>query len=378
MTRKTKKEKIAKVTEKLQKEKVLEEFKEWAKLIIEKLNKIINYFEEVLIITHDNPDPDAVSTCLAVLRYLHKEKPQMKIEIRAKKESISPETTTIINSLGIEIKPLTRIRNKKNRAIVLLDVESTNQSNLKIPNIQPDLIIDHHSPNSPFTSTAAIITLLMTTLEVEIQEDLSTALFVGIEIDTHGFTSDKFTDFDALAFKILSPLINIKLRKKIVKCGYSEGYRLMLKEAFSKDFYQRAGSTVVSGVGFIKPNQQTGAAKVADFLLEEKGVESVVVIAFVEDEKSDSEGNITSQEIYVLPTTRSSTATQSAEELNKKVFGNLTGGSSTMASGRIPLLKKTIKEIKDARKFNNEQLLRGIFIQRLNEYKDKVLTSQSE
>jgi len=115
---------------------------------------------------------------------------------------------------------------------------------------------------------------------------------LGIKTDTNDLVSKKVSKFDILAYrKILSPLVNDQLLKEIVKCGYSASYRKILVNALEKYRYQE-GSTVISGVGYIKPNQLTDLAKIANFILEEEGVEKVIVISIVEHERRDKEGNI--------------------------------------------------------------------------------------
>jgi len=57
-----------KVIEKLTKDEIIEEFKELKKSIIEKLKSLKN--KTIAIITHNNPDPDAVSSSFALKKFL--------------------------------------------------------------------------------------------------------------------------------------------------------------------------------------------------------------------------------------------------------------------------------------------------------------------
>lgn len=386
------------IAEKLLQKDILEEFREIVQPIIEGLNNVIEKIKhkktfKIALISHTNPDADATSSLFTLKRYLlsrlkkeeakrtRREEPA--VEIFASGDSFPRETIVMMNRIGIKINPLEEFNKKEHRAVILVDVASVKQSNLAMENIEPDLVIDHHGSEDPFGSTATIVTLLMDILDPEILNDekLVTALSIGIEIDTNNRTSEKFSKFDALAYrKLLDHLIDDQLRKEIIKCGYSNSYREMLTNATSSNkYYHREGSTVISGVGYIEPKQRTGLAKIADFLLDEEGVEKVVVLAIVEDEIRDGEGNIIDHEKFIIPATRSSTGTQNAHELNEKVFGkNVAGGDAVKASGEVPLDFEMIKRIERAKKDKNEKILEGYFLDILNRYKEIILEEQTE
>lgn len=387
------------IAEKLLQKEIFEEFGEIAQPITEGMDKVIEKIKnkktlKIALISHTNPDADAASSFFALKKYLlsrlKKEEESKRIqreepavEILAGGDSFPRETMVIMNRIGIKIKPLKEFNKKKHKAVILVDVASVNQSNLSMENIEPDLIIDHHGNEDPFGSTATIVTLLMDILDPEIldDEDIVTALSIGIEIDTNNRTSEKFSKFDALAYrKLLDHSINDSLRKEIMKCGYSSSYREMLANATSPDkYYHREGSTVISGVGYIEPKQRTGLAKIANFLLDEEGVEKVVVLAIVEDEIRDAEGNIIGHEKFVVPATRSSTGTQSAHELNEKVFGEkVAGGDAVKASGEVPLDSEMIKRIERAKKDKNRKALEGYFLDIVNRFKEIILEEQTE
>lgn len=371
------------IIESLKKTEILDKFKEITKPIIEKLNEIVEKAQskksfKIAMLTHDNPDADATSSLIAILRYLRKQGIE-NITIFANEESVSRETKVIKNKLGIDIKPLKEFSKRKYKAIILIDIESMDQSNIKIkPGYKPDLVLDHHNDESPFGATATIVTILLTILKYEIEKDLATALTVGIKTDTNDMSSTKVSKFDVLAYRqILAPLINDHLLKEIEKSGYSASYRTMLVNALDKYRFQE-GSTVISGVGYIKPNQRTDLAKIANFLLEEEGIEKVIVLAIVENEIRDEEGNIIKHEKFVVPAARASTPTEDIGDLNKKVFGERAGGDSTKASGEIPLTDNEIKDIERAKQDDNHELLTGYFLDTLNRYKEKILEQETK
>ncbi len=360
---------------------VLDKFKEIAKPIIEKLDEFIDKFKNeklpIAIITHQNADPDAISSALVIKKYLKKH--NVQVEIVADEDTFPRETKVIVNEIGIEIKPVKDFNKSKYGRIILVDAPSMGQSNINIQGVKPDLIIDHHRDEDPYESTATIVTLLMTVLGFELIEELATSLYVGLEIDTIGLTSGKFTDFDKLAYKILAPLLDFELRIKIIQAGYSPSYLEMLENAISKSkyFYQE-GSTVISGIGYIENKQRTDLAKIANYLMLMDGVEKVIVLAIVEKEVKDHEGNIVSYEKFIVPAIRSSTPTENAGDLCKRVFGEkVAGGDPVKASGEVKLEPAMTKLIEQAKKDHNEKVLEGIFLHILNRYKEKILEEQT-
>ncbi len=359
---------------------ILKRFKEIAKPIIEKLNEIVETFKnsktaKVAIITHNNPDPDAMASTLVIKKYLRSK--NVQVEILADEEGASRETKVIINKIGIEIRPPEELNKNIYKAIILVDVASINQSNISIKGVEPDLIIDHHRDEDPYESTATIITLLMSVLGFELEKDLATALYTGLELDTIGLTSGKFTDFDELAYKILSDLLDFRLRVEIIQAGYSLSYLEMLDNAIK--YLDQKGNTIISSVGYISDRQKTDLSKIANFFLLMDGVEKVIVLAIVTKEKRDSEGNIVAYEKFMVPAVRSSSPVENAGDLCKRVFGEkVSGGDPVKASGQVKLDPKLVKLIDQAKKDDNEKALEGYIVHILNRCKEKILEEETK
>jgi len=365
------------------KKEILVRFEQVAEPIINKLNEIIQNLKDkkdqkVALITHNVPDPDAISSALVLKRFLKSAGVETEV-FTNNLEFISRETKTIINTIGIHITPSEQFNPDIHKSVILVDVASLNQSNVDPKNLNVDLVIDHHNDETPFESTATIITLLMEVMGFELTKELATALLVGLEIDTLQCTAAKFTDFDDLAFKILSNLRDVKLRREIVQCGYSESYREILTRALSQQYFRKEGSTVVSGVGFVPETQLSYLPKVANFILDEDGVERVTILAIVEKEVKDDAGDLVTREYYIVPTTRSSSGIENAGELNKKVFGEkVAGGDPVKASGRIPLDPTMEKLIERAKSSGDESTLEKYFQDILKLYLEKILEKQTQ
>lgn len=375
-----------KFIDKMVQSEILDKFQNLEKSTIEKLKKIAEEFKgkekaKIALLTHKKRDPDGVSSCAALKRWFRGQGVKSEnIEIFADGDPISRETKVMTDKIGVEIHPSKEIDRRKHKVIILLDAASTKQANVGFK-YEPDLTIDHHSDEDPYGSTATIMTLLLTIFGYEIEEDLATVLTIGIDTDTDNRTSKKVTEFDTLAYrKILSPLVDDRLWKEIVDCGYLASFREMLSKAISRHkYYFKKESTVISGVGYIKEAHRIYLPKIANFLLDEEGVEKVIVIAIVEYEIKDKEGNVTCHKKFIIPTTRSSTGTENAADLNKRVFGeDLAGGDTFKASGAVPLKNGDIKFIERAKKHKNKEALEGYFKDKLNCYKEKILEEETK
>ncbi len=383
--KKTNKKKVEKAVSEATRENILEEFKEWAQPIIEKIKKLAEKIKntktlKIGIITHDEPDPDAISASLGLKIIFQKQgiSPE-RIEIFADNtDYMALGTKTLINTINVVIKPLEKFNLKKHKP-VLVDIGSLQQSNVSLgKNAEPELIIDHHNTESPFESSATIITLLMTIMEFRINKLLATALHLGIDTDTNDGTSEKFTDFDDLAyFKILPPLIDNKVRVKIKLPDPSKRQFEMLANALTKYCVVKEEGIIITGVGYIDETSKGDMAIIASELL--KFARKVFVIGIVETKSEDKKTGTILHKKFAVLSVRSKTGTENAGDISKKIFGNKeAGGDTVKAGGKISLDSSLIKLIEQARQDNDQEKLERYFKDILSLYKQEILEKQTK
>lgn len=187
------------------------------------VRSILRNASTLLVITHNNPDPDAISSALALVRVARKFRTKTSIFYGG---MISrPENQRMVGILKIRslLKKDISIRNYE--AVAFVDCQSGGK-NHPYHGIKADIEIDHHPrigrKKSKFSiieprvgATSTILTELMIGLGVKITPSVATALFYGIKTDTQSLSRGT-TDRDIKAYSCLFPIVN-KRRLAIIE-----------------------------------------------------------------------------------------------------------------------------------------------------------------
>ncbi len=177
--------------------------------------------KKLLILIHNQPDPDAIASALALRTLLKRNKKTAIIGYLGERIS-RPENVAMVELMGIDIRVISTEDIKTFDSIALVDVQPSYFAGV-VTDI--DSVIDHH-PNvvechAKFTeisseegATATIMTRFLRAAQVEISKKLSTALLYGIKTDT--MTLNRGADFDDLeAFTYLYNQADLSLLRKI-------------------------------------------------------------------------------------------------------------------------------------------------------------------
>src|SRR3990167_8696408 len=110
---------------------------------VEQLLGLLQDIEKVLIITHDNPDPDAMSAA-AALKYLIEERAHKKVYAAYSGVLGRAENRAMMKLLDLDIKPIKRIKFENFDAVAMVDTQPGAGNNLLPKEKVPLIIIDHH------------------------------------------------------------------------------------------------------------------------------------------------------------------------------------------------------------------------------------------
>lgn len=190
----------------------------------------------VLILTHDNPDPDALASgkALATLLRLNWDIESELIysgmiaraENKAMLEILTPEWLPLSFFQGYEIYS----------AIALVDSQPGAGNNRLPDHILPDIVIDHHHPIRENTgsidyvdmrpdvgATSSLLYQHLESASITPDPDLATAMFYGIQTDTQGLSRGTSKLDQEVYIKLLSLIDRDKLIQ-VERAGLSRDY----------------------------------------------------------------------------------------------------------------------------------------------------------
>ncbi len=290
-----------------------------------------NYFDDaqrVLILLHNDPDPDAMASGLALRAALRRTRATAKIG--AFKGVTRPENLRMQQMLDIHVEPVTAETLGNYDRIAMVDVQPAYFGD-KVGHV--DLVIDHH-PEQPgyrpvfkdvrtdYGSTCTILTEHLRAVDEKISERTATAMLYAIKSDTL-FFNRQTSRVDVEAFSYLYPLADATL------VGKMEGAEITLERL---DFIVAARNTghlahEVFCAFLGEAPRDDIVPYVADFFLQLEETRWTVIGAKVGDSISISVRNLG--------------YTRNAGEFVKQAFGGIgsAGGHRAMAKAVIPVSK---------------------------------------
>ena len=176
--------------------------------------------DRILILLHNEPDPDAMASGLALRTVLHRTKATAVI---AALEGVSrPENVRMVNLLDITVETITPDQIEHFERIAMVDVQP---HYFEGTIDRADLVIDHHPEQhgynavfkdirSDYGSTCTILTEHLRAVDVDISERTATAMLYAIKSDTL-FFNRQANRCDIDAFSYLYPLADAALIRKM-------------------------------------------------------------------------------------------------------------------------------------------------------------------
>jgi nanoRNase/pAp phosphatase (c-di-AMP/oligoRNAs hydrolase) len=282
--------------------------------------------DRVLILLHNDPDPDALASGLALRNLLRRTK--TTAIIGAIQGVTRPENLRMANMLDIQVEQITPASFASFDRIATVDVQPHYFGGLLD---RADLVIDHH-PEHPgysavfkdiradYGSTSTILTEHLRAVDVNISERTATAMLYAIKSDTLFFARHT-NRVDLEAFTFLYPLADAALIRKM------EGAEITLERL---EYVTRA-----SKVGVLRDQVFTayiGEAPredfipyTADFFLQLEDVKWTIIAGIVGD--------------TLIVSVRNLGYSRNAGEFVKRWFAEIgsAGGHRAMAKAVVPL-----------------------------------------
>lgn len=238
----------------------------------QKMEEALKSAKRFVVLTHDNPDPDSVSSAVA-LAYIVKHKFNIPSFVKYSGMVGRAENRAMIRVLELRVAPLLDSDFKPGVEFALVDSQPGTGNNSFPKNRKPAIVIDHHplrkttkadfiDIRTDYGATATILTEYLLESGLEISSTLATALSYGISSETQDLGREA-REKDIQAYLALFPKSNKKLLASIEHPKLPRDYFLTLNRALHHSFvYKNAAAT---SLGEVK--NPDFVAFIADFML---------------------------------------------------------------------------------------------------------------
>jgi nanoRNase/pAp phosphatase (c-di-AMP/oligoRNAs hydrolase) len=298
--------------------------------------------KKVLILCHNNPDPDTIASAYG-LSFLLSKKFGVRSILGYGGVVTRAENKAMIQRLRIKMSQLSRLVPSRYYGIAAVDAQPGTGNNLLHAGLGPPfIVIDHHPlrklslraefhdvrPNYGATST--IITEYVIAAGLTPTRSVANALLYGLKTDTKSLVrAASRVDFDA--FNYLSPLTNPRVLGCIERPPLSEDYFQDYHQGLSNATIYR--DAAVSYLGKIR--SEAIIPELADLLLRTEGVRISLCMGEV--------GNL------IIFSLRSTSRSHVAGSLIRRLVGTTgqAGGHKEMAGGLVSLSGLTKDEKKE-------------------------------
>jgi nanoRNase/pAp phosphatase (c-di-AMP/oligoRNAs hydrolase) len=286
--------------------------------------------DSLLIVPHNDPDPDAIAAAIGIQHLLF-----AKI---ARESTIAyqgivgrAENKALVEYLGHPLRHLQPQDFLDNVSILLIDSQPGSGNNPLPPTKPATVVIDHHLSRNPpladyidirsdYGATSTIITEYLRAAKVDIEAPLATALFYGIKTDTRGLARHA-SKADVRAYFYLQQRVDVEALAKIERAQVPVGYFRSLDRALhSAHIYDGLVTAFLQRMDY--PDQ---AAEIADLLLRLQDSEWIVCCGVYDD--------------TLMISVRSRNEHLTAQTVVQALVAGdgSAGGHGALAGGQIPL-----------------------------------------
>ncbi|WP_276253470.1 DHH family phosphoesterase [Halomontanus rarus] len=277
------------------------------------------------IVTQDSPDPDSIASAAAVQAIANHL--GVESDVIYLGDIGHQENRAFVNLLGIELVQWSDVQDASvYDTVALVDHATSTEMDLPV-----DIIIDHHEPVEEYdptfvdirpnmSSTSTIITKYIQEFDMNVSEEVATALLYGIRAETLDFKRDT-TPADLTAAAYLYPFANHDTLEQVESPSMSPETLDVLAEAIANRDVQ--GSHLVSNAGYVRDREALSQA--ANHLLNLEGVTTTAVFGVAEE--------------TIFLAARSKDIRMNIGNVLGDAYGEMgeTAGHSTQASAEIPL-----------------------------------------
>lgn len=207
-----------------------------------KLLETIGGARKVVILTHDNPDPDSLASAAALRTLIQQKLKGRSVVIGAGGIVARAENRALLSHLDVSLEPAKQCLTGFKGPILLVDTQPARKNNSLPPGVIPAAVIDHHpdwgtNEGVPFVdlregygATSTILTEYLQEAEVTIEPRVATALFYGISSETRQLGRETKPG-DIVASQFLYPYVNKRILSEIENPPLQRAYFSLIGRA---------------------------------------------------------------------------------------------------------------------------------------------------
>jgi len=240
---------------------------------VEKLFKAIEGLSNFLVLTHNNPDPDAIASAWGVSKLLRSE-PNLHVSIGYGGLLGRSENRALVKALGEPFLKVEEIRPGRFDGLIVVDSQPGG-GNVTLPKgLEPVVVFDHHprvrnlrgipllDVRTSFGSCAALIYEYLQARQIELDRLTATCFYYAIRSETQELGREA-SRHDLQLFRKLTHSVDWALLHRIAHAPVPRGYFVTFKAALERA--RLYGDAVFADAGELPIPD--AAAEIADWLL---------------------------------------------------------------------------------------------------------------
>ncbi len=304
---------------------------------LEELLDLLKGIRSLLILTHDNPDPDALAAA-SCLKYILTKRLRIRVKIGYGGIIGRAENRAMLRLLKIHTAKLTESSIRRYQSVILVDTQPMTGNNSLPEDVQVIGVIDHHpirkTTQAPFLdirpsygAVATILTEYLFASGLDVPTNLATALFYGIASETQDLGRE-VSEADANAYLALFPKTNKKVLSRIRHPAVGKEHFAYIARAIANAVtYKNAIATSLGRV-----DNPDIVAEVAEMLLPLKRISWCLCTGRYKD--------------TILVSLRTTREKGKAGTIARRIIGSqgTAGGHDMVAGGQIDCSGKSQKE----------------------------------
>jgi nanoRNase/pAp phosphatase (c-di-AMP/oligoRNAs hydrolase) len=307
--------------------------------MIEQILEDIKPKRKVLILTHNNPDPDTIAAAQG-MKYILSKTLKKRCTIAYSGIVGRAENRELIKLCKIDMHPSAKLNFSRYDYLIVVDTQPKAGNVYIPPGYTVDVAVDHHNfrattrqtkihdvrPKAGSTST--IIAEYMKSLGIEPDSNTATALYYGIKTDTVGSgRSSNNQDLEMMSY--IFPNLSLKKLTKIESPELPRYYYKNLQKAL--EYAEIMDDIIFCNLGDVRNADLI--AETSDFLLRMRDIKWTFVIGKIDD--------------YAFFSLRSKSARMRVGRMAMSLVKGLGtgGGHMKSAGGQICLTGKDFDEV---------------------------------